>query len=1211
MPSIEAQNRGPQPSNAPFGERTVHIDMASDAGPSTSNGTSAQHNDVAGVLRRNQACLQCRKRKLTRPHCATCVRSYRHLLRTNPKSNPVLCCDYDDGNVQGLESEKGAGSSSTGGNDEDDGGGKKKRKASGEGRRKKKDEEFEEERDRLTRKIEQLQAQLTGQQQSSPEEITAPRPDPIASRSWSTGTNKAAQPFHDTTGVPPSPNTFLEMLHASGGNKSTGSSNSQTYSSGLMGNGPMWGEKPSDTLNGFNPMFNFNGTQQEAKISPGLNSEESRRSSLQNPSPPGVSSSDGSSAPPNILSPNGVFNFSPGPSGLSEPLGAQWPVYVESEGLQPSTKVDGPWRGVETVESVFTASINNMSTQDFDAAPMAQDNAMETEINLDDLQAGLDAAMQQQLLMDLFWPGWPMNLPEPNVVNDLIEAFFNLIPNIPRLLNRARFLARMTLPPTHSNFPHPALIHAICAAAAAWCAPEVYEQSPRVKSWSYPDTVTNQRGFWMEPGKDPNRETTALTFGLRQAALAKDAIQDGLNTGNRLFDVVRAMIILCRVFIDDTRMLECWAYGGLVARMLLPLGLHVRSAELSLKSVMLPPPADALEREERRAAVWMAFYHDTIASAASGWGTSMSLDELTVPLPVAAKEFEMGNEHIEPNPQDIESHDLWVKHPVVDSFVMVMKASVLLNRVNKFVRKWKNRHLRDNDDFDGMNKPEFRELANAISCFQMSFPAALRDPTTSSSKKRFDIDLIAAHMIPHAATIFLYEPFADVSDPGDHCTRRMKTATQAIVSVIHSLASNISDGHSGRNFTSVMHSSASVCLVTSARTSLLFLRQALNDGDMAAAQTHRTDCEIIRMALSQFGVRFKIGHHHAQLIEYFMDRTTNPTYEKMCTHYPEHPRPGGAIELTPTADLGLCAMNAINVKRGFWRVTRGAKSTPGSLGTSPFGSTPDNHVGSGSTSTSVSVQLDGDSPYNSTDGAQGARRDSSAAQSRSQGSGEAGRPGNLHASASYTCDVVEQLKAASGSGQGLNWPSGPTTSTAWGSNHTMAPGDTGIPVIGNAYPGASAWQHVGERLLDPETEKKFDAMRSIRADGHMSVMTSATEAELAKRESIRRRAMSPRSMAEAVMAEMGLSKGEGEGASLAGHLAASGMDVGGAEAADLAPGASTTTGIYAWPAELGTSLLDAATIEAFDKYHEIRPDGQYNLLYQGTKMDMTNGAKGF
>lgn len=31
----------------------------------------------------------------------------------------------------------------------------------------------------------------------------------------------------------------------------------------------------------------------------------------------------------------------------------------------------------------------------------------------------LDETIQQQILMDLFWPGWPPNMPEPTVVNDL------------------------------------------------------------------------------------------------------------------------------------------------------------------------------------------------------------------------------------------------------------------------------------------------------------------------------------------------------------------------------------------------------------------------------------------------------------------------------------------------------------------------------------------------------------------------------------------------------------------------------------------------------------------------------------------------------------------------------------------------------------------------------------------------------------------------
>lgn len=150
-------------------------------------------HDGAGVLRRNQACLACRRRKLVccfffplldihassslgkpvvvpvladaltltagvlvadylqkcdaqRPHCSTCVRSYNHILKTSPRNNPVLTCDYDDSEDQELAlaaSEAG---------EEEDGAKKKKRKATGEGRKKKiADEETEAER--LRKKI--------------------------------------------------------------------------------------------------------------------------------------------------------------------------------------------------------------------------------------------------------------------------------------------------------------------------------------------------------------------------------------------------------------------------------------------------------------------------------------------------------------------------------------------------------------------------------------------------------------------------------------------------------------------------------------------------------------------------------------------------------------------------------------------------------------------------------------------------------------------------------------------------------------------------------------------------------------------------------------------------------------------------------------------------------------------------------------------------
>lgn len=90
------------------------------------------------------------------------------------------------------------------------------------------------------------------------------------------------------------------------------------------------------------------------------------------------------------------------------------------------------------------------------------------------------------------------------------------------------------------------------------------------------------------------------------------------------------------------------------------------------------------------------------------------------------------------------------------------------------------------------------------------------------------------------------------------------------------------------------------------------------------------------MALAQFGTRFKIGYHHAQLIEYFLDRSTNPSFEKLAAHYPEHPRPG-APDLYPGCDLGRCIINALNIKRGYWRLPKQAPPA----GISPFESTPE------------------------------------------------------------------------------------------------------------------------------------------------------------------------------------------------------------------------------------------------------------------------------
>jgi hypothetical protein len=139
-----------------------------------------------------------------------------------------------------------------------------------------------------------------------------------------------------------------------------------------------------------------------------------------------------SSIPP--LTPSAIFNFPPTPAasgayttnGKAQSGGMGYVPQFNADGsMKPSEKLDGPWRAVETVETFLAGAsmpaAGNMAAMD--GMGMGNGN---TQFSAQDAAEGmmsdlppLDEAMQQQLLMDLFWPGWPANLPEPNIVNDL------------------------------------------------------------------------------------------------------------------------------------------------------------------------------------------------------------------------------------------------------------------------------------------------------------------------------------------------------------------------------------------------------------------------------------------------------------------------------------------------------------------------------------------------------------------------------------------------------------------------------------------------------------------------------------------------------------------------------------------------------------------------------------------------------------------------
>jgi len=81
------------------------------------------------------------------------VRSHKHLMRTAPKSNRVMTCDYDDGPGNGEDGYRDGSLPFEEADDETEAKKKKKRKASGDPKRKNKKDEEDDETEKLRKKI--------------------------------------------------------------------------------------------------------------------------------------------------------------------------------------------------------------------------------------------------------------------------------------------------------------------------------------------------------------------------------------------------------------------------------------------------------------------------------------------------------------------------------------------------------------------------------------------------------------------------------------------------------------------------------------------------------------------------------------------------------------------------------------------------------------------------------------------------------------------------------------------------------------------------------------------------------------------------------------------------------------------------------------------------------------------------------------------------
>lgn len=181
----------------------------------------------------------------------------------------------------------------------------------------------------------------------------------------------------------------------------------------------------------------------------------------------------------------------------------------------------------------------------------------------------------------------------------------------------------MALPPTHRDFPNTAILHGICSCAARYTA-RVYTVNPEAEPWLKAS----------EHLQDPSKEED---FGIKHALFAWNAANLQLVRGMHIYESAQALML----FVNHTHMYARWVEGwvsiGIVGRLMAPLGLNMKEKSSTGpagggKPDLLPPPANGIEREERRALFWMAVLYDVQVSSSSGWAGSIQMDEVVRPV---------------------------------------------------------------------------------------------------------------------------------------------------------------------------------------------------------------------------------------------------------------------------------------------------------------------------------------------------------------------------------------------------------------------------------------------------------------------------------------------------------------------------------------------------------------------------------------------------
>ncbi|OCH96219.1 hypothetical protein OBBRIDRAFT_787678 [Obba rivulosa] len=476
---------------------------------------------------------------------------------------------------------------------------------------------------------------------------------------------------------------------------------------------------------------------------------------------------------------------------------------------------------------------------------------------------------------------WPKNLPGPDLLRHLVEAFFAFHTYANQLFHEPSFMASLSLPPSHPAFPCAPILHAICAVGSTYTAVVAPTPPPSSIDFSVYDAF---------PSKFRAYEHRPDSFSEMQVKFAKETLEQSMFTGRHLFECTQAQILLTWWYWCNAKWSEAFVACSLALRYAVPCGVNVcppfnSIAEHLRPASILPPARTVIEDELRRNAFWLTYAMERTHGSGNGWAIFLDDEDVSQLLPLRQDQFESGILVPPSDRQWSHDHDVLLTHPEgqTDPFILFIKATMILSRVKNFNLRFRSRMHKGDPMYqlppDGAgtgpggsanirDSAAFRELDQLIGSFWQSFPPHFRHPVDNGI---VDPHLYMACTAPHLAHILLHESHAVVGSATCISSCVILNASRAVLNMLYNISSTSYN-------LSLLGLFPMICWFMAARVLVRFLRTAIASKSEEQISTLQAEVDFFRMIIARVGEHIPLAQRYDKMLYDFILQNCGDEY---------------------------------------------------------------------------------------------------------------------------------------------------------------------------------------------------------------------------------------------------------------------------------------------------------------------------------------------